>query len=1709
MSTRKLTRAVRQLFNQMRKLAKTLTKGFVLWLLRALLVLGRQPLLARSGFVLPTTVLLLLVLTLTVGSIGYRAYTRTNQTIGERQQRVIFNAATPAIDRAKAKLEFLFDVQRDPRFPGGIPSENWLLGMLYNDGRTIQPGNTYVAPFQPNGYDPYTLPDETRINIAGDGQLDNAWRYEADTNGDGTLDAFVVYSVMFNTPQNFNDLKNASDTALQNRAANLMVRHGPLSNAAQANPACQVANNQTTPPVEQGWFRDNNNTSVLRKNFQVDAYVIRKGPNGGPDPNGTVSTLEFHQDRQVNRGNKWGAWFRNDLEIFPGPSFNWNGAMHSEGNLIVGTPSSGPFTGYLISAPASCLYTKEASEITITDIKADPTRNIPAFQAQFINGTIKNNAFDGTDTFFHLYNPGQAPTTAGAPITLDSDVDSVNNTGTPADYALDPVRLQTEDVSVSRNIADPAANRNANWNTSQFVQKGRMRNQEEKAPYVDDSFRADNRYGPKPRYGGEEIPGRIGETIANVPELIGNDPLPGADTTAVGLDGYWERRAVREGARIIVGQRLELGDHSGWGGPQRGDQLIREPLRPWEACTPNNSAICNEARQRRTLWDNLASVQAAAVYHSANPSGRRNYPLACLASTVHPGTPGTLAKSATFENLLYNRNTVQSSTQPPNTPPANTTQVELDKLLKAPGAAINSDYQIRGYDSYTAPPASPTAAAVPPNLPGGAVLTDFFRGRGTNGWEFEIPSENVFRNPASPMMVALRNLATFAGDPLGGAPSFTPVQDRTVHPYPGFSMWGDFSTLRRVLQLTEANGYDALSPADQTVLHTSACMVGMLAYNVDYLEKFNPDDPDPRFAVDKNLIGYESTPTDPLPKFLPPPAAPNTLNPKYYVGLRGRIRAILEVLDTSLALPTVATPTAGRFPQGYPINYLQQSDAASDLANALNATTIARLRSEFNQYRSTGGASSPEAFVRILEQWRDARRIANARPEEIDKFNQEIYLAQLIITKEQVARDRRLGFFGSGTTANNINYGRPPLGRCALWYATTPGFDLTQYNPGANPPRYPVVANDNQEPLRVLCSNRPRYPVLYALFPARDNTAPLAVTNPVLPTDPNYATSNSDLFTTQPQDYTTAFESHTEEIEVSRDSTDSTDAYIATTNQGSLYQPVVPADVALRPRPVEGWVLPTVRNATNNIDTPNSSTDSLIKYCTTPCLTATSSYQGPARTALYPSGGDPVVAGRHEFIQIPFKDSAFYNGRELMSVRTMDVNLNLLRNSVIAADRWLPLSGIIYAYREDAVSEPEIVRPATGSWNTCRNNTALQGAGCRMNTGSVSAYRSTDPPVSSDNAISPKPVDYYADPDRRPFGFRLRQGSDLSRPGDQGRGMSFISDNPVYIQGDLNLHQTAGGTRLEEFTQLLPANFTPAQFYGRTTLDPSFARANTDLWRPTEILADAITILSTNFCDGSIEDTVTSVGTGTVSDVLNKYGCVNSSNITSYLNQNRPTTAPTGNPYGVTWLRSEVVDSLGVDPAVPARSLTDANSIFNSYTSPIAFTGFNNPIGMSDAVTAVEYSGSYQLTTAIKPQIPAVAGTRVNAIIISGLVPSRPLQSYGGLHNFPRFIESWTGRELFISGSFLQLNFSTSATAPFDQDSFEVGATPVIAENIPYYGAPTRRWGYDVGLQYAPAGPVAQRFVTSEAKRSEFYTELPANDPYIRRLCLAVSNNCP
>jgi hypothetical protein len=80
----------------------------------------------------------------------------------------------------------------------------------------------------------------------------------------------------------------------------------------------------------------------------------------------------------------------------------------------------------------------------------------------------------------------------------------------------------------------------------------------------------------------------------------------------------------------------------------------------------------------------------------------------------------------------------------------------------------------------------------------------------------------------------------------------------------------------------------------------------------------------------------------------------------------------------------------------------------------------------------------------------------------------------------------------------------------------------------------------------------------------------------------------------------------------------------------------------------------------------------------------------------------------------------------------------------------------------------------------------------------------------------------------------------------------------------------------------------------------------------------------------------------------------------------------------------------------------------------------------------------------------------------------------------------------------VQLNFRNYATGPYDHDAWESNQNPQPGgELLPYYRPPQRIWGYDVGLQYSPAGPIASRFITLGDTRSEFYSEPASNDPYV------------
>ncbi|MGB5897757.1 MAG: hormogonium polysaccharide biosynthesis protein HpsA, partial [Geitlerinemataceae cyanobacterium] len=1474
-------------------------------LLRPLFRAIQQPQNSRSGFVLPTAALLLLVVSLVIGAVLLRTINRTEQVIGTREDKVIYNAATPAIDRAKAKIEYMFT--EDPRLPAGVPSEERLYEMMLNQASS-------GAVINPN---PYLIGGEEQIRI--NGQEAPAWAYKVDSNGDGTEDLTVAYSITWRFPPDIADLEKTKDSDIKARARRLEVRNGPMS--GDPTTQCQDIRNEDLPPIESGFLTDPSSTAILRKNFQIDAFVI------SDNENGTVTALEMQQDRQANRGNKWGAWFRSDLELFPGPPLNWNGAIRTDGSLFVGRDPEAAnkprLNAYLVSSPASCIYQagKDNSIISL----GDPPSN-EDYQGQVVSALVNIDRFQGTSTF-HIQPEDGRPITDLDSTVINPERDSVN-AGSPIDIAVDPLILFTEDRTEFRdkglrNVRDAA------WQEQIFVTEGRVANEAIEKPVVDDFYRADDRYGPKPAYGTNvddtliALGHKTGEPIGGEARFTTLNPVAAGtsdDATDLGLDGYWERRAFREGMRVITGQRLELGNDplpnpTDYAGANIG---TNDP-------NNNNTRREHEALQRRAMRDNPAAVQATAIYHHTKTG---DFPVAAVATTVHPGTAETLKRSAIFDTPIQFRT--------------------------AGGAIFGGDF---GNDPQE-------------------IAVDFFTGRGTNGWEFKI-DDGYFGKAA--VTTALQNLAHFAGDTDG---AFPPTQDGVIHPYPELTKWGNFSNLRRSLD----NPTSPESIADKTNQHTAAMTLGMLGYNLAYLDAYTYAGNAPSIAAARGLdAALQAALTDPRD-----PAA-TAGNPDEGLPLG--------------ATPEDYTAAVGNLTTGFTPAEVKKNEQVAQLLS---------LKEQTNRDRTYGFKASPQTAdqfkytVAFLEDSDDF--IFGGI--DYDKDAADVTPTQPVTppTGIPTATPTSAAYFncnfGPIPDGNNyFGFGQPtdkPTEERFLRVATA----ICGVNEDANIPdgilsnATPGAAGRTEDLNRNGILDSVKYPSLYYLFPKTAHnflgpwTAAEIAKPGIDPADPYLK-----------------------------------DTYVSGQSAGYQYLPVELSQVLLEPKPIGQWILPhqTINPATEcrndaTADAPNPN-----------CTQYDVVYDGKTR----------------QYHRVAIKDTALFNGREMMNVRALNLDLELLKDErTPGGDTWIAggndkdsrAGGIVFAFREDAVREDAIARPAGSSWAACKTVNTITTANCQTN-----VVRAQDPPVNADNGISPKPVDFYADPDRRPHGFRLINGSDLSHPNQGGvinYGLTFVSDNSAYVQGNFNCHKSPGGgcnTPIEEFRQTI-SDKDPSDgnyvndFYGRTRPQYNvFANPDSDSWRASELLVDALTILSDNFCDGSIEDGIITVADGinpggalrtrlgngasgigrnTASGnprLQSIYGCNDANlNYTSYLNQNRPN-AP-GTAFNG-WLRE--------NPADPA--------------SPIKISPNGNPL----LDTGDDYAGNYftflQGNAAgnlrVKP-LNQASPQRVNAVIISGTVPFRALQSSGGLHNFPRFLENWDGVPLNISGSLLQLNFSTAATAP-------------------------------------------------------------------------------
>ncbi|MEG4311130.1 MULTISPECIES: hormogonium polysaccharide biosynthesis protein HpsA [unclassified Microcoleus] len=402
----KLSKIIVSLLRRIAGVTRSGAKRLMRAMLQTLMAMGRRARLPVAGFVLPTVTMVLLVVILLTVAITLRSFDRANTARNVRVNQQVLAAATPALDRAKAKIQFMLD-QNQGR---GTPSDEDLYLTIAN-------------PI-PGGTDNYTFGDEKRLklqyNLDGTGgitpdlrvndpnfnletneSINTAWRYPVDTNNDGKFDTFTLYGIFFRTPPRDDDKLSPTLGEFLRPRKPLEARTPPMS-VAGLNPKClQGGGTAASLAGDSGWYRLD---GKLKKSFFVytvnvpitDTEATALGSNYQKfTGTSSISALEYQQDQiRIPIANN-AVVYEDDLEISPGPPLNLNGRVFTNSNLLVsGAGSANSIKLYQVSSPESCFYEQENSKIVVA--------------GNVVNGVSTDNATKNA-VDVHLFKKGSLP----------------------------------------------------------------------------------------------------------------------------------------------------------------------------------------------------------------------------------------------------------------------------------------------------------------------------------------------------------------------------------------------------------------------------------------------------------------------------------------------------------------------------------------------------------------------------------------------------------------------------------------------------------------------------------------------------------------------------------------------------------------------------------------------------------------------------------------------------------------------------------------------------------------------------------------------------------------------------------------------------------------------------------------------------------------------------------------------------------------------------------------------------------------------------------------------------------------------------------------------------------------------------------------------------------------------------------------------------
>ncbi|WP_449416686.1 hormogonium polysaccharide biosynthesis protein HpsA [Phormidium nigroviride] len=415
MFKRKLAKVIVSLLRRIANVSRAGAKRLMRAMLRSLMAMGRRAKLPVAGFVLPTVTMVMLVVVLLTLAITLRSFDRAQNARNVRVNQAVLAAASPALDRAQAKINYL--LKEDPQRPTATPSDNEMY-------RIISASDT-LAQTPPR--DLYTFGDETRLRLRYDlngnttidpdpandtilednEAINTAWRYAVDTDNNGQFDTYTLYGIFFRSPE------RDGTTGKFTRARKPLESRTPPMPAKLSDPACAGAVGTSASLVgDSGWYKSEGR---LKKSFFV--YTVNL-PITNPDTSkneeafkGTTSfsALEYQQDQSRIPLSNNAVVYEDDLEISAFPTLTINGRIFTNSNLLVTTNTSLVLSQ--VSSQSSCFYEQENSKIIVA--------------GNLVNAGVLSTT-PVKDVNVHLFK--KLPTAVDTSLTISATNQSVSNT---------------------------------------------------------------------------------------------------------------------------------------------------------------------------------------------------------------------------------------------------------------------------------------------------------------------------------------------------------------------------------------------------------------------------------------------------------------------------------------------------------------------------------------------------------------------------------------------------------------------------------------------------------------------------------------------------------------------------------------------------------------------------------------------------------------------------------------------------------------------------------------------------------------------------------------------------------------------------------------------------------------------------------------------------------------------------------------------------------------------------------------------------------------------------------------------------------------------------------------------------------------------------------------------------------------------------------